>query len=39
MLKLYRRLCASAAILAAFSAPQAQAAVLLTLDSPALTGL
>ena len=39
MLKLYRRLCASAAILAAFAAPQAQAAVLLTLDSPALTGL
>ena len=39
MLKLYRRLCASAAILAAFAAPQAQAAVVLTLDSPALTGL
>ncbi len=39
MSKLFRRLCASAALLAAFAGPQAQAAVVLTLDSPALSGL
>ena len=39
MSKLFRRLCTSAAIVAAFAAPMAQAAVVLTLDSPALAGL